>query len=572
MPPTSNPLTGNLPGLILLILIISVPLALLTSIALLGLYRRAVIRVMRSRAPAGTPEPATPEAFPSSQEPAQTPLNIVLRNPTLDTPQNLASERLFADLLRGPWRAVGVYTLAGLGYALVTTVIFLVATKSGFHPLNDLILFWYYAWPIVVTVLLVAAATWRTRLTVFAIYFLIIAVLGTISLILNSSFDWTRILLLWFFTNLPSSLLLLIFLNRRIQAVGPLVLIFMIFAVTGLVFLPPLILFNERLIRLVAGIEVVFGLDAFGILLMLIVGSCVSFGAVGWFMLRGIGNLYQHKKISGQSITIDAIWLLFGIFQSIDVIFEGESWFLISLSAFVVYKIVTWVGFSILDRNAPARRKHPNLLLLRVFSLGKRSERLFDVLAMYWRYAGPIRLIAGPDLATATVEPHEFLEFLSGKLSRRFIDNARTLELRIAERVSEPDYDGQFRVNDFFCYDDTWRMVLSRLVGKSDVVLMDLRGFSAQNAGCIFEIGELINLMPLEQVLFIIDKTTDESFLRQVMQRSWEHRKATSPNHLSKSGLLHLFRLDGLRDREIQQLLQVLSIAANAAPKTQAFA
>ena len=429
-------------------------------------------------------------------------------------------------------------------------------------------LFWYYAWPTVVTVLLVAAATWRARLTVFAMYFLTIAVLGTISLILNSSFDWTRIVLLWFFTNLPSSLLLLIFLNRRLQAVGPLVLTFMIFAVAGLVFLPPLILFNERLIRLVAGIEVVFGLDAWGILLMLIVGGCVSLGAVGWLMLRGIGSLYQHRKVSAQSITIDAIWLLFGIFQSIDFIFQGGHWFLASLFALVVYKIVTLVGFSILSRNTPASRKYPNLLLLRVFSLGKRSERLFDRLAMYWRYAGPIRLIAGPDLATTTIEPHEFLDFVSRKLSHRFIDNAQTLELQIAESEPVPDPDGQFRVSDFFCYDDTWRMVLSRLVGESDVVLMDLRGFSSQNSGCIFEISELINIMPLEQVLFIIDGTTDEPFLRQVMQQSWDHMKGTSPNRLSRSGTLRLFHLDGLRDQRIEQLLKVLSAAfkTNAQP------
>ena len=212
----------------------------------------------------------------------------------------------------------------------------------------------------------------------------------------------------------------------------------------------------------------------------------------------------------------------------------------------------------------------PDLLLLRVFSLGKRSERLFDALAIHWRYVGSIRLIAGPDLATSTVEPHEFLDFLSGKLARRFIDNAQTLELRISEMDVQPDHDGRFRVNDFFCYDDTWRMVLSRLVGESDVVLMDLRGFSSQNAGCIFEINELINIVPLEQVVFISDDTTDELFLRQVMQQSWDHMRSTSPNRLSKSGPLHLLHLKGLSDEELQQFLHILSAAANATPAAQA--
>jgi hypothetical protein len=107
-------------------------------------------------------------------------------------------------------------------------------------------------------------------------------------------------------------------------------------------------------------------------------------------------------------------------------------------------------------------------------------------------------------------------------------------------------------------------------VGESDVVLMDVRGFSSRNAGCIFEITELINVMPSGKVLFIIDGTTDEPFLRQTIQQSWDRMKSTSPNHLSKSGLLRMFRLDSLHDRELQQILQVLSLTATTTPNTLA--
>jgi hypothetical protein len=54
--------------------------------------------------------------------------------------------------------------------------------------------------------------------------------------------------------------------------------------------------------------------------------------------------------------------------------------------------------------------------------LGKVSQRLFDALDKHWRHVGSIQMIAGPDLATTTVEPHEFLDFLRGRLARRFID------------------------------------------------------------------------------------------------------------------------------------------------------
>ncbi len=72
-----------------------------------------------------------------------------------------------------------------------------------------------------------------------------------------------------------------------------------------------------------------------------------------------------------------------------------------------------------------------------------------------------------------------------------------------------PDRDLRFRVNDFFCYDDTWRMVLSRLLPESDAVIMDLRGFSQQNRGCVFELGEIAHAGVLQRVVFLVDDRTN---------------------------------------------------------------
>jgi len=52
-------------------------------------------------------------------------------------------------------------------------------------------------------------------------------------------------------------------------------------------------------------------------------------------------------------------------------------------------------------------------------------------------------------------------------------DGAKGLESRLSETDVAPDLDGRFRVNDFFCYEDTWKSVLDRLVRDTDAVLMD---------------------------------------------------------------------------------------------------
>jgi hypothetical protein len=284
---------------------------------------------------------------------------------------------------------------------------------------------------------------------------------------------------------------------------------------------------------------------------------------MGWVILQWIRRRYEHKKASDQSITLDAIWLVYSVFLSLDLSLGGLEWLLAGPVAFATYKAATWAGFRILGRkDAPGDTAR--LLLLRVFSLGKRSRRHFDALAKHWRYVGDIRMIAGPDLATTTVEPHEFLDFLTGKLARRFIDGPEALELRVSEMDLEPDRDGRYRVNDFFCHDDTWQMTLSQLVGDSDTVLMDLRGFSAQNAGVAYEINELINVVPVERVVFVVDDSTDEQFLQRTVQESWDRMNSTSPNRSSTLDRINVFRFSGSSGGELRQFLGILSGAARS--------
>ena len=88
--------------------------------------------------------------------------------------------------------------------------------------------------------------------------------------------------------------------------------------------------------------------------------------------------------------------------------------------------------------------------------------------------------------------------------------------------------------------------MLSRLVHDSDVVMMDLRGFSRDNAGCIFELHELARLVPLERVVFVIDRRTDEALLAETLG---DHRAG-------------VFRLDSMAGSRIRQLMRAVAVAA----------
>ena len=244
------------------------------------------------------------------------------------------------------------------------------------------------------------------------------------------------------------------------------------------------------------------------------------------------------------------MWLLFGIINSIGLVFEGYRWIASGFVAFAIYKLVAAGLFKLSGVSRRANRNGQRLLLLRVFALGQRSEQLYDTLGKSWRNVGSIQMIAGPDLATTTIEPHEFLDFVSGKLDRRFIDNGRTLDLRIGQMDLAPDREGQFRVTEFFCHDDTWKMTLARLADESDAVLMDLRGFSQANAGCVFEIHEIFNVVPLARAVFAIDDSTDQAFMRQTMEDAWRQVKDRSPNHRLAAGKIALVQTDRHRRRQ----------------------
>jgi hypothetical protein len=564
-----DPIVNNLAGAMLFVLLLAIPLAFLVSIALLRLYRRAVLRSMLTRSTPVQPQKTeTPSVPPSSQERTVPPLNISMLDSDSNIRDGTSTDDLYSSLHHAPWRSAAIYSLAGLGFSIVMTFAYFVSSKMSFTPLQFVTLLLIFSWPIVSTINIVIAATWHMRLAIVLGYFVLLVTLVIVIVVGHPEYSFLQFGQAWFFINFLAILFLAVFLNRRIRAVSPLVLIVMILGLAGAIFTVQFVANNPERFSIIFDINGALGLGGFVIVEVITIGFIV-FGIVGWLVLRWVGNQYKKKRISEQSMTIGALWLVYGIVQSIELMSENPAWFFSGILAFTVFVTIAWAGFKIFPFWQPTNRRYPSLLMLRVFSLGKRSERLFDVIGTYWRYIGNIRLIAGPDLLNTTIEPHEFLDFLSGKLARRFIADSKTLDLRFAEMDLEKDRDGRFRVNDFFCHDDTWRAALTRLVGVSDVVLMDLRGFTPHNAGCIFEISALIDSMPLQNVVFIIDDTTDESFLRQTAQRAWDSMKTTSPNRSPRSGLLRILRLKRFRDRDLQEILRALTLAVDAVPDGQ---
>ncbi len=559
-------LTGQLPE----ILEKAVPLALIASLFLLWIYRRAVKRSMGRRSGAGEALPLSEDIEPAAAPPVA-PLQFVMAGGA--SMRDTAPSKLDALRLPGPWRNAAIYTIAGIGYVLTLTAAYLYAGGMEFLPVRFVFFAVAYAWPIVLTIGLVAPVSWRGALAAACIYFLLFAAISAIGVARSDAFTWGQAARLWLLTNIPGTFLILAFLPRPIRAMGPLVLVFMVAAVAGSsvwhnvfhsggseLMLRAVDLFASLgLNNMNAVAAATFAAELIGVAML---------SLIGWAFLRGVGRLYLWRLISDQSVLVDSLWFLFALTSVVDFAFFGEFWFLAPLGAFAIYKLIALAGFALFGEKPAVAAANPKFLLLRVFSLGKRSARLFNAFSKQWRHAGHIRLIAGPDLATSTVEPHEFLDFMSGKLGRRFISGPDTLARRLSETEQRRDFDGRYRVDDFFCHDGAWQMVLKRLARDSDAVLMDLRGFLPDNQGCVFEINELLNVIPLGHVVFVVDATTDLAFLRETFARGWAAVAATSPNRDLAEPRVLLFEFVG--ERSVSELMRAVVEAANRGARGQA--
>lgn len=399
--PAADPVTVILTGQLPFVLITSAVLAFLISLVCLAVYKRAVVKSMRRSFNSSAPQPQR-QIPRSCDSPTGGTLNIKISQGS-SQPSSHRTSALFAQARHRPWQAALVFGVSGVAFAVVMTTAFFVSSRIEPNWLNVMAIGVSYLWPAAITTNMVAAQTRRTKVAIVLLYFVVFASINAISLARSPDLTLGQVVLYWSVYNVPPSLLLLLFLNRRIRAVGPLVLIFTIVGLTGATLATSLASSSERTLRIISEIGFALGLGATGVLIGIHILGFIPFAILAWLTLHRIRGLYERKTISDQTLSIDSVWLTFGLANSIDFAFEGAWWILSGLFAFLVFKLSSGACFALLRKLRADTQPYRKLLLLRVFSLGKRSQVLYDTLAKSWRTVGSIQLIARPDLATSTV-------------------------------------------------------------------------------------------------------------------------------------------------------------------------
>jgi hypothetical protein len=359
-----------------------------------------------------------------------------------------------------------------------------------------------YAWPMVLAWGLARRWSWLRILGGIALYLLAMLVLvmirSTEAQTLSSVSGW-----LFSQVAIPMTITLLIGASGRIRAVAPYLL-------------PPTLLltFSSVLTLQVLNQSVnnpapwVIGLvETLGAYPTLLLFAFAPWLVMAWpvFKLgKWLAGAYRAKLFSDLSYLIGIYWFLI-LFASALPAMESVGWV-------AFFQVLAWLWLPVLlyGLRGPLTPPPgpPTLLVLRVFQRDAQVERLFDQVIERWRLTGNTVLIAGTDLLTRTLDADDLFVYLNGALAERFIASPAQVTERIEGFDWLADPDGRYRINECYCFDSTWQTALRALVARADVVLMDLRGFRAENRGCRHELGVLAGAAHLRRVIVLHDRET----------------------------------------------------------------
>ena len=130
----------------------------------------------------------------------------------------------------------------------------------------------------------------------------------------------------------------------------------------------------------------------------------------------------------------------------------------------------------------------------------------------------------------------------------------------------ETDYHGA----PFFCFDDVWQPAVRKMLSVADVVLMDLRGFSAARQGCAYELGERVDYYPVDRLLLLVDASTPRDLLQKLILERWVKMRADSPNRAIAEPIIQLYETADRSASDIQHIASLLSASLEGRVQTQA--
>jgi hypothetical protein len=178
-----------------------------------------------------------------------------------------------------------------------------------------------------------------------------------------------------------------------------------------------------------------------------------------------------------------------------------------------------------------------------------------------WRRFGPLYFLGSPaDISFR----HTFDWRIGASVAPAILATPESFDARFAsadENVLAPGdksltdishFSGGYPQNLFLCSDGSWRHAVARLFDHADIVLLDACDYDAQRAGLRWEIGQLVDRVPLHNVAVLVDEGTDQPALCAAFRSAWAAMDDSSPNNRPSAGPVRWVVLASSDERKAQ--------------------
>jgi hypothetical protein len=184
-----------------------------------------------------------------------------------------------------------------------------------------------------------------------------------------------------------------------------------------------------------------------------------------------------------------------------------------------------------------------HIAFLRVF---ENQPRMRTFIEGAWREFGYVYFLR----SAAAVTPAEFHDAQrSTGVARLFVTNEPGLLTQIAGGRDEPNGKGRYRfrriaattirvrdrygsypVRAVLCHGTYWKSAVDTILDRTDLVVLDLSGYTDSHAGTRYELQRVVDRVPVERVVFLADGRSSRRVLRRELDAAWTHMSPRSPN------------------------------------------
>jgi len=298
------------------------------------------------------------------------------------------------------------------------------------------------------------------------------------------------------------------------------------------------VVFLAGWICLAAGVGI--GMNEAGLLL----AACLHLGLAVWFALR-------LQRIPGKRLVVLRV---FGLDKNTQFLFDGVLAFWKHFGHF----------FTVVD---PAywRHSHQVLSLGTLVFVGLTTLAVGAGFMMYGALPGPPPEDLAPLAAATFAAPllGAYAWYSERQVDRTFIRSKDHLNAMLARFEKRPrNLDMTYKSLETRCYDNTWKVTVAEFARQSDAIVMDLRGYSPQRAGCAFEVNYLLDAVPVDRIVFLLDEQSDREAAGALILEAWKELSAGSPNLMNDAPELRFYVATTKDERDIQGVIDLLIRAA----------